>query len=168
MKKQLLMCLLAATAMTGFTSCDDDDDNYLKTSQVPEACVAALQSRYPDATDVRWERKHKYYVAEFRNVQRDYDVWYAADATWAMTEIDYGKNLFFLPAVVSEAFATGEYGTGYTVDDISEYQRPQSTFYEIEVEPQGGGKDVYLYYDEQGNLFKTATVDVDITPDTVI
>lgn len=168
MKARILFLSLIAMSMVAFTACDDDDDKDVATKYVPENYQEALKAKYPDATYVKWERKKNYYVAEFQKPQQDYDVWFGTDAKWAMTEIDYGHNLFFLPGVVNEALANSEYGTNYTIDDVAMYEYPDHSFYVIDVEPMKGGKDTYLYYRPDGTLFQTTTRDINITPDTVL
>ncbi|MCM1449762.1 MAG: PepSY-like domain-containing protein [Clostridiales bacterium] len=167
MKTHFFLIALTLMGTSLFTSCSDDDDHKTGTT-VPDTYTEALKAKYPEAKNVKWERKPSYYVAEFYETQKEYDVWFGNNAQWAMTEIDYGKNLFFIPAVVSEAFAKSAYGTGYNIDDVSEYQRTDMTFYLIEVDPIGGGTDEYLYYTPDGTLLKAITQDIDITPATKI
>lgn len=168
MKPRLLIAALFAAIVTCFAACNDDDDKDIKHNNVPEAYTKALQAKYPDAVNVKWEKTGRYYIAEFSKPQQEYDVWFAPEAQWAMTEIDYGRNLFFLPAEVNKSFAESEYGINHTIDDVSMYERTDRTFYVIEVEPTGGGADTYLYYAPDGENLKITTQDIEITPETVI
>lgn len=167
MKKCLFSTCLVLMAMAGLASCgDDSDDRDIDRNDVPASYTEALKAKFPDAVNVKWEKTPGYYIAEFSKPQQEYDVWYGPGAEWAMTEVGYGHNLFFLPPVVDAALAESEYGKNHTVEDVTMYERTDRTFYIIEVEPMGGGADTYLYYAPDGTLVKTMTQDVDITPDT--
>ena len=165
MKYIFRLLLLPLLAMTALTGCDDDKD--VQANEVPLAYKTALSALYPDAVSVEWERDGGYYVADFNRMGHDYEVWLGNEATWAMTEIDNGNTLEGLPSGLIVAFANSAYGyvPDYTLDQVKEYQRPSGTFYVIEVEPNKGGADVYLFYDKDGTLLRTSTVDVDIRPD---
>lgn len=167
MKTRFLFLTLALATMVGFSSCSDDDDNKdVDRNDVPEAYQEALKAKYPEAVNVKWEKTPRYYIAEFQKPQEEYDVWFGSEAEWAMTEIDYGHNLFFIPAAINEALAKSPYGTDHTIEDVSMFERIDRTFYLIEVEPMSGGADTYLYYAPDGTLIKTTTQDITITPDT--
>ena len=168
MKTRFSILALGLVALLGFSSCSDDDDNDVNNKDVPEVYKNALAAKFPEATNVKWERTSQYYVAEFSKPQQEYDVWFAADAKWVMTETDYGKNLFFLPPAVEQALAKGPYGFEHTVEDVEMYERTDRTFYIIEVEPVKGDGDIYIYYAPDGTQIKAITNDVTITPDTAI
>lgn len=163
MKHIFRLLLLPLLAMTALTGCADDND--VKANEVPLAYKTALSALYPDAVKVEWERDGGYYVADFTRYGHDYDVWFGSEASWAMTEIDYGNTLVGLPSGVIAAFANSGYEIDYTIDEVKEYQRPADTFYLIEVEPDKGGADVHLFYGPDGTLLRTATADIDIRPD---
>lgn len=169
MKTRFLLLSLAATAMVSFSACSDDDDD-VKTGDVPKAYVEALQAKYPESANVNveWEQNGQYYVAEYaKNSMQEYEVWFGAKAEWAMTEVDYGKNLFFLPGEVEQAFAESVYGTGNTVDDVHMYERTADTYYLVEVELASDNSDVYIYINSDGTILKPTTTKIDVTPTTV-
>lgn len=165
--KHFSIFALGLAAMLGFASCSDDNDD-VDIKDVPQAYKAALAEKFPDAVNVKWEKNGQYYVADFSKPQTEYDVWFAPEAKWAMTEADYGKNLFMLPPEVEEAFSKGEYGFEHTVEDVEMYERTDLTFYVIEVEPVSGDADIHIFYNPDGTVIKTVTGDVSITPDTVL
>lgn len=142
MKANYFLIALTMIGSSMLVACNDDDDKK-DNINVPETYTQALQAKYPEAKRVKWERKYNYYVAEFSKPQQEYDVWFGNNAQWAMTEIDYGKNLFFLPPAVDATLANSKYGTNYTIDEVKAYERADRTFYIIEVEPMGGGVDEY-------------------------
>lgn len=165
MKTRIFLLSLAALSLAAFTSCSDDDNKGTE-NEIPEAYTEALTAKYPDATNVKWEIKGNYYVAEFDKPMQEYDVWFGSGATWAMTEVDYGHNLFFIPGTVSQAYAESEYGMGNTVADVHKYERTADTVYLIEVELASDNSDVYMYINEDGTIVKTTTTEIDVTPDT--
>lgn len=172
MKKKFFYLLIAAVTAMGFaSSCSDDDDDDISSNNVPEAVTNALKQKYPEAKNVEWSQKGEYYVAEFDETTRftDVDAWFTAAGEWAMTEKDYGKDLFLIPAAVNAGFNKTDYRT-WTVDDIDYYEFPAETrdFYVIEVET-AGQPDTDLYFRPDGTLVKAVANDTSvITPATVI
>lgn len=168
MKNKLFLMMLALCGVFMLSSCsDDDDDNDVAASKVPQAYVEALAAKFPEAANVEWENKGAYLVADFTKDFRDYEVWFDSSAKWSMTNIDCGKDLFFIPGEVSKAFAESEYGT-WTVDDIESYERANDSFYVIEVE-KVGNSDTDIYYRPDGELIKAVVSDnAEITPVTVL
>lgn len=167
MKKRLLYLFFALTAVFAFSSCDDDDDNDLTQGQVPTTAEQTMNTKFPNAQGIKWERKGAYVVAEFYENRLEKEAWFTRDGVWKMTEVDYGKDVTLLPAAVERALATGDYGY-WTVDDVKYYERTDTSFYLIEVE-KAGQRDMDLYYAADGTLIKDIVdSDVDITPDTVI
>lgn len=165
-----LLAILATAAMAlGFASCGGDDDDDSGVMAPPEAFEDALVKLYPQARGVKWEKNGPYIVAEFQQDMADYDVWFEQSASWAMTEIDYGKNLSAVPdKAVTDAFKSGDYSS-WMVDDVSCYKQKTREFYVIEVEaPQQIETD--LYYATDGTLIKAVPDDqnTDIYPDTKI
>ncbi len=136
------------------TSCDDDDDD-LKTSQVPEAVLTTFNQDYSSATRVTWETEGTYYVADFYQDGNEHDAWYSPTGTWVMTEVDHGVNLSGLPEAVQNGYAATIYAQeGWIIDDIDEIQRPgYETIYKIEVE-KNGQPDHDLYFDLNGTLYR--------------
>lgn len=167
MKLYKTLAIIFATCMIaiGFTSCSDDDDD---STQVAKAFTDALKEKFPEATNVKWEMKAQYRVAEFNHNMKDYDVWFDQGANWAMTEIDYGKDFYLVTDnAVNTTFEQTEYAT-WTVDDITSYERADIKFYIIEVE-KTGQQDVDVYIRHDGDLIKTVTdTSINITPDTKI
>lgn len=169
MKTRLFIMIMAILGMVAIQACSDDDDK--KSSDVPASFTEAFSQLYPNVKNVKWELKKNYRVAEFseNNGQVETEVWFDSDAKVAMTANDYGKNLFYIPAVVNSAFEATEYAKApWTVDDIDYYQRKADAFYVIEVEA-ANKQDVSLFFDKEGKLIKTVEGQVaDITPDSVL
>lgn len=175
MKLKLFYLLIAIFGLTSFFACsDDDDDNKLPQVNIPEAVSNAFKTKYPgvDINTVKWETKGKYMVGDFKQVNNmeEVEAWFdATKGDWAMTETDYGKDIFLIPTEINLAFNKTEYAQ-WTIDDIKYYEYPDTTknFYMIEVE-KAGQQDMDLYFKPDGTSIKNvASTGVDITPDTVI
>lgn len=146
----LLMTFIAALA---FSACSDDDDKNDGIT-VPESISNALKAKYPSATDVEWKQKGAYYVADCWVDGKDTDVWFAADATWALTETEIAWN--DLPPAVQTSFNAGEYAQ-WKREDIVWLQYPiEPMQYVIEVE--NGNEEYQLFYGEDGGLIQAKNV----------
>lgn len=173
LRHTLLCALMLSGAFLSITSCSDDDDdkNTVNPGNIPDSYIEALQKAVPgvDLKSVSWERKGTYRVAEFTKNMVDYDVWFTESSTWAMTEKDYGQDLFMVPDNdVLDAFGKSQF-SNWKLDDISHYKRPTDEFYVIEVE-YAGQNDTDLFYATDGTLLKIAAADgaPEITPASVI
>lgn len=168
MKKNFYWILGVVCSLAVFTGCSDDDDDDVLVSDVPQAVMDGLQSKFPNVTYAEWENKLGYYVAEFWQEGIQTDVWISEQGEWCMTELDLGTNLSLLPEAVQAAFKSGSYAT-WRVDDLDKYERPDRTFFLIEVETQGEA-DRDLFYAPDGTLIKDEVdrENNDVTPTTKI
>lgn len=157
------MALFAILAVCGMQACGDDD----KGINPDQAFVDALNSMNLNLQNVKWEKKGVYKVAEGKQALYDVDVWFDAEAKWAMTETDYGRDLVNVPQTIINSIGTIENGAyaNWAIEDVEYYQRPDINFFKIEVESPGQN-DVYLYYYEDGNFIKSTAIDEEITPIT--
>ena len=62
-----LYALFFGLALFGFCSCDNDDS----VTPDPQA-RQAFESKYPNATQVEWEKKNNYLIAEFIDIWINY------------------------------------------------------------------------------------------------
>ncbi|MDE6854036.1 MAG: PepSY-like domain-containing protein [Muribaculaceae bacterium] len=168
MNRTIFAGLIALSILpAAITSCSSDKDEPAP-SYIPETVRDAFQQKFPDATNVDWDTKSSYYIAEFKHIDgAETEVWYTSEADWAMTVTDYGKDLFLLPANINEAFAKSPYGFGWTIDDIDLYERASDSFYIFEVE-RSGQPDTNVYFDSDGTYLKAveSDADTDILPTT--
>ena len=164
MKLKLYLLFFALCSVVTLQSCSDDDD----PTNVSEAIQNAFKAKYPSATNEKWEMKSGYYVAEFRENGKEVDAWFTSNAEWSMAETDLGTDLNLLPDEIKTAFENSDYKT-WRVEDIDKYERPDKTFYLIEVETTGQ-KDRKLFYGTDGTLIKDVedAENDDILPNTPI
>ena len=148
MKRLFILFALAALVSCG----DIDDRPIVVNKQLQEA----LQSRHPHATNIRWEMKQNYYVADFFDPvvyasRVECEAWFGKQGKWHMTEIDIPYSS--LPEAVKAAFEASEYAD-WRIDDIDKVERDgMETIYVIEVEQRDN--EVDLYYTEDGTLVKS-------------
>lgn len=155
MKLKIYTLLLALSGAWCLQSCDNNDD---ESVNVPVELQNAFSTMYPNITNVKWEAKAGYYVADFRNGY-DASAWFTQDGKWQMTETDIPYSA--LPQEVKNAFEGSEYTTasGWRIDDVDKLERVNlETVYVIEVENKN--QEVDLYYSEGGVLIKSI-VDTD-------
>lgn len=162
MFKKLTFALGVIFSFCAFQSCDDDSaDN----EQIEPAFTAALKEISPNLQSVKWEKKEGYIVAEGRQGKYDQSVWFTPEAKWAMTETEYGQDVNQIPQAVSNTItASPIYGT-WTVDDIDFYERPDISFFVLELESYGG-YEMYVFITPDGNILRSGTHDETVTPKT--
>ena len=147
--------------------CTGDPDAPSVSAQVQ----AALLAKYPAASNVRWQTKGGYVVADFslagtrvgaQHGGSDLSAWFDNGGEWYMTQTDIPFTM--LPEAVRTAFAATEYAAApWSVDDVDMLEREGvETVYVIEAEGRSGGREteVDLYYSSDGVLVKKV-VDAD-------
>lgn len=160
-KLQLILPLLLMAAAVGCS--DNDNDRPVVADKVFDT---ALNAKYPGASNVKWEREGSYMVADFYYQSFDMEAWFAGDGDWRQSETDYGPNIQVLPTEVQTAFAASEYAS-WSVDDAYRYDRPDMTFYVIDIE-KVNSRDLQVFYKPDGTLIQAIPDIADITPDTPI
>lgn len=151
MKVRISILMMMCVAMLAFSACSDDNNDSIK---VPESISQALLAKYPAATQIEWEQKGNYFVADCKMDGKEMEVWFNAKAEWQLTEVDINWN--DLPETVQTDFMGGEYAT-WEREDIDWLQYPsQPMVYVIEVEK--GNTDYQLFYSEEGNLLEKKDV----------
>lgn len=156
MKIKAFLLAIFAFSFLSLQSCSDDDNDGITA---PQAVQAGFQQKYPGVTNVEWEIKGGYYVAEFNNNGISSDAWFDTAGKWLMTEGDI--PFANLPQAVKNGFENSTYGDGtWRVDDVDRLERDGlETVYIIEVE-KAGQPDIDIYFDETGVLIK-AVLDSD-------
>lgn len=146
MRTKLSVLALAMCGLLAFTSCDDDDNNYLPDQTVTKA----FDTKYPDAGKVEWETKSGYEVADFHISGNDAEAWFDNKGNWLMTKTEI--NFGLLPEAVRKDLRANEYAD-WKYTDFDKLERSNAaTIYVIEAEQ--GEKEVNLYYAEDGTLIK--------------
>lgn len=151
MKTKLSVLALAMCGMLAFTSCDDDDNNYLPDQTITKA----FDEKYPNAGKVEWETKGGYEVAEFHVSGNETEAWFDNKGNWVMTKTEI--NFGLLPEAVRTSLKDSEYKDWKTTDFDKLERYNAATVYVIEVEQ--GELEFDLYYTEDGILLKAVPDD---------
>ena len=146
MRTKLSVLALAMCGLLAFTSCDDDDNNYLPDQTVTKA----FDTKYPDAGKVEWETKSGYEVADLHKSGNDAEAWFDNKGNWLMTKTEI--NFGLLPEAVRKDLRANEYADWKHTDFDKLERSNAATIYVIEAEQ--GEKEVDLYYAEDGTLIK--------------
>ncbi len=151
MKTKLSVLALAMCGMLAFTSCDNDDNNYLPDQTITKA----FDEKYPNAGKVEWETKGGYEVAEFHVSGNETEAWFDNKGNWVMTKTEI--NFGLLPEAVRTSLKDSEYKDWKTTDFDKLERYNAATVYVIEVEQ--GELEFDLYYTEDGVLLKAVPDD---------
>jgi Putative beta-lactamase-inhibitor-like, PepSY-like len=118
--------------------------------QTPKAIVEAFNSKFPNATKVKWEKESDIeYEANFVLNGINQSANYAIDGKWLETESH--TNFAKLPVVVQTAFNTNHKGAKVKAIACIENSKGE-TLYEIEVKK--GLKEVEYFYNPDGTIHK--------------
>lgn len=144
MKLSLLPLIIGILCLT---SCDKDDNSIVPD----EAVIKTFSEKFPTASQVKWEKKNSYLIADFIYEQHSTTAWFDNNGEWYMTETEL-RNFESLPEAVRTAFKSSEYAK-WSTDDIDRLERPdKEKIYVIEV--KNGQQEYDLYYSEDGILIK--------------
>lgn len=174
--KSMIMTLLVSVMALG--SCDKTDEPRNPADSVSEQAKAALLAKYPDASNIRWQIKRGYAVANFTlpagtragegtgegegggvTGGNDLSAWFDNGGEWYMTE----SNIPFesLPEAVQTAFNASEYAaepwTKSGVDKLERTGVDVEVVYVIKVgnsDASGAKTGMDLYYSTDGVLIK--------------
>ena len=165
MKTNLFLLTMLAGTLP-LASCDKNNPaDELPGPQPPAVSTqaeAALKAKYPAATNVVWQTKQGYVVADFSLAEAraagaaELSAWFDNGGAWYMTETDI--PFAALPEAVQTAFNGSEYAAApWQVDDVDKLEREGvETIYVVEVEKRENGSktEVDLYYAPDGVLVK--------------
>lgn len=123
----------------------------------PPDKVEALKKMYPDVRDAIWTQMDKYEVAVFTVDGFEEKVWFAPQAVWVMTQIDWGNMDRVAPAIFN-AFARSQYAD-WTVSHVFAVQVPECPqVVVVEVGQPNTEEACQLLYASDGTLLGTREV----------
>ena len=163
MRGKILMVTLWIASLFVFAACHDDDDDDDKNYKPGKSVVEAFTAKFPNATAVTWEKNGVYEKAEFREAGQECEAWFGKDGEWVMTE----KDMLYanLPEKVKTGFTGSIYGS-WKVEDV-EYVERVNTSPVDRLEIENANQEMYLYFDEEGELIKQAEENAVDLPATV-
>ncbi len=131
--------ILLATLCLGLASCGGSGSD----ASVPDAVVQTFNTTYPNISP-QWEPMPYGYEAVFVQDGLEYEVEYSSTGEWLETE--YEVQEFQFPQAVLQTVR--QQYPNYVITKYEIELTPLGTFYEVEVE--GNGQEIELYFDEQG------------------
>ena len=143
--KRLSLIVMTALAL-GFTSCSDDDDDDLNSSQVPTEISAALNSEFPNATDIEYETFGDQYIVDFEIDTVDYEALYNSDGTL----VKYKYDIFTSEVPESIMVTIAADYNNRTIDDAEILVIDSVNYYQIEL--NNTPTDDYIVFNEDGTV----------------
>jgi hypothetical protein len=140
--------VLMATLCLSITGCGGSDPQ----PDVPDVVLQAFNATYPDISP-QWEEMSYGYEAVFVQEGQEYEVEYSSTGEWLETEYEV-QELQFPQAVLQ---TVRQQYPNYAITKYEIELTPLGTFYEVEVE--GNGQEIELYFDEQGQPAPNANED---------
>jgi Protein of unknown function (DUF2874). len=125
MKLKHLIIMIAALTAFSFAGCNDE------TVEHPASKYKdALADKYPNATNIVWERENPYMVAEFTDNGQYMWAYFNHKADWEWTQ--YEISFANVPAAVQTAYNNSEYAT-FQIYSILCITTPSTTYYQFEL-----------------------------------
>ena len=122
-----------ALLLINLTSCSEND---VAPTQVQDAFAA----KYPNATNVKWEKEKDEWEAEYFMDGKEYSSNYNETGTWLETENDLQLN-----EVPSETVALlHEEYTNADIEEVELSVTPEGTFYEFKINIEGNDLEVVI------------------------
>lgn len=118
-----------------FLACAQD----IPQNEVPSVVLNAFQARYPNATDVEWEKKGEFYHVEYDLGRTDHEVWLDASGKLVKHEEDIPKAQ--LPDAVKQTVSS-QFGK-YRIDDTDKIEKDGRTYYKIGLEGSMGDRTIF-------------------------
>ncbi len=91
---------------------DDRNEGLISNSTMPTAIQTFIDTKYPGAVIVDYERENNGYEVDIRYNGESKELLFTSDYTWVQTETDYSRNI---PAIVSSVVSANY--PGKTIDD---------------------------------------------------
>src|SRR5687768_16182268 len=118
--KTLVLILLSLTLHVDLVAQDN---------QIPREVLASFQSKFPNATDLKWEAKKELYKAEFKIGSRANDVWLDKTGAIKKHKQDFPKKE--LPEVIRKKVESDF--SGFKIDDADKIEENGEVFYEVDI-----------------------------------
>ncbi len=112
----------------------------------PSAVIAAFNQKFPNATNVKWEKENRHeYEAEFTWQNKNLSANFNDTGAWLETESPISFSL--LPEKVRSAFNVSH--PGATLKAVAQIEYSDGSI-KYEVELKKGAKTIELFYNENG------------------
>lgn len=147
MKNYLKFLIVLLVACSG---CSKDDNS----SGIPvgEELEMTLQTQYPGARKIFWERKNTYIVATFQLNGEKMSAWYDPDGYWYMTEKQI--KYYDLPVRITNTYNTDNTSRSASISSVTSIERSVvEPIYVISLDT--GAEEIDNFYSEDGILVKS-------------
>lgn len=139
--------IFAIPLLTALSSCAQDVSQAL----VPSVVLNAFQQKFPQASDVEWEKKGELYEVEFDLQYKDHKA--LLDSTGKIIKHKQEIKPSELPISVQTTLQKGF--SKYKIDDVKRIETEGIVIYKVEVENAKEEKKVYL--DANGKIIEGKT-----------
>ena len=155
MKTGLLLILLTALGIVGIKVFNHKEP-------IPEAVIAAMANKYPNAENLKWEVENAEYEAEFILGNAKMSAVFMADGLW--TESEANVTLTEVPRKVIQ-LVNRNYPNAKIIETET-IQRPNMPLsYEIEIEINGSEKELLIKLDQLEASIEKISVEEDENSD---
>jgi hypothetical protein len=146
MKKKLLLLVMLGIFSVGMLQA--------QLRKIPSEVTDALETKYPDASNVEWKDNLTNFEAIFNMDDADWSAQFSSKGDWKETT----KKMDFdaLPAAVKDGFSKSKYNDWTTGSVRMIQQDDKNTVYKIYAEKNSLVQKVFLYFNENGQLQKEA------------
>jgi len=141
MKTSIL--ILSVVVLFGFTACDQSGN------KVPEAVKSAFSQKFPDVTNVKWDRENdNEWEAEFKMNSMDYSANFENSGAW--TETEYKINPKDIPEAVKTSLDNES--TGAKIEESEICETKDGKVYEFVI--RKGDNEMELQINDAGKIVK--------------
>lgn len=119
-----------------------------QTENPPQKVEKAFNQKFPNAKKVDWENEDGAWEAEFEWKGTEYSANFSENGDWLETEHEISENQ--LPAIVKNTLSIQF--KGYDIEEVEISEKPDGTFYEIEMEQ--GETDYEVTISPSGQIVK--------------
>ena len=110
----------------------------IQQSEVPSLVLNTFQSKFPNATDIDWEREADLYKVEFEIGKRDHDLW--IDKNGNITKHKEEVTKTDLPAAINQKLQSDF--KEYRIDDVDKIETNGKVFFLVDLDSNSGDKEV--------------------------
>lgn len=157
--KNVLMILVIVCG--SFAGCRNDESDQEQDNFPARAVETAFWTKYPNASNVKWEREGVFQKADFQSNQEDYEAWFNVKGVWLQAE--YNSSYTNLPAAVKDLLANSIDYPPYTwipdksVDVLE--RKDYLAWYGIDL--KNAPKEITVWAEADGNRSYDVTEDFD-------
>jgi len=120
-----------------------------EVSGTPENIVATFQAKYPNATDIEWEKEGEKWEVEFELEGVEYEAEFDGKGEWLETEHEISES--DIPELIQNTI-DGDY-TDYAIVGVEKYDSREGAFFEVKLQKGGEIEEVKFY--PNGKIIKS-------------